>query len=636
MNRSTTQRRRGAALTLVVALVLSLWATGSTPAGAVNYPQTTVVSAQPISKTPYVLDGTVYTIAPVGNTVYVGGDFTTVKNPGGAPKQNIVDLFAYDNRTGQLSTTWLPKVDGQINAVAAAPDGGILIAGRFKTVNGVAAPYLAKLDPTTGQVMTNFTPGVNGWIEDMKVSGNSVYIGGYFTKERGVSAVSLGRVDATTGKPDASFAFPATQPTKGSTRVNSLDVSGDGSRLVITGNFQQIAGQPRSEIAVIDLRSNALANWSTNRFGPTDCSSVFDTYMRDVDISPDGSYFVAVTTGAWHGTSTMCDSASRWSLQTSGSGLQPTWVDYSGGDTFTAVAVTNAAVYVGGHMRWLNNTNITGESRGPSAVDRPGLAALDPQNGVPLTWNPTRDRGVGVFAMVATADGLYIGDDTNVVANEWHPRLAFFPLAGGTTNPVLTPNGLPGDLYQIDSRANLSARSFDGSSMGTARNVPVGSALGGVRGAFLLDGQLYTANSDGHLYKRSFDGRTGALGSPVDLSSWTSFASVTSFFYDGGRIYYTRANDSRLYYRYFTTESNVVGSQELVASGNGDGFNWSTARGMTANGGYLFTATSDGNLHRVGWVGGAPNGTDQVIAGPALRGPSYTGAGLFVGPLTGL
>jgi hypothetical protein len=635
----TLRHRLGTTAAGVLAIVAALAALttspgGSLSAGAVNAPQATVVSAHPWAKTPYVLDGFVYAIAPSTTKVFVGGNFTTVKDAGSAPKQNIVNLFAFDKATGKLDTAWRPKVDGQINALAASADGRyVYLAGRFKTVNGTAMANLAKVDATTGALISTFTPGVNGWVETMKLNGSKIYIGGYFSKERGVPAVSLGRVDATTGKPDATFNLPVTQPIKGSARVNALDVSADGSRLVITGNFLQVAGQARSQVAVIDLTTSpaSLANWQTTRFGANDCSSSFDTYTRDVDISPDGAYFAVVATGAWRGTGTMCDTASRWELTASGTGIQPTWVDFTGGDTLSAVAVTNAAVYVGGHQRWLNNANIQVESKGPDALDRSGLGALDPQNGVPLTWNPGRDRGVGVFDMVATDDGLYIGHDTNNVAGEWHPRLTYFPLAGGTANPVRTPAALPGDLYSLDGAGNLTARSFDGANLGTNRTVPVGTSLSTVRGAFLLDGQLYTVRSDGHLYAQSFDGATGTLGAATDLKSWTAFSNITGLFYDSGRIYYTRSGDSRLFYRYFATESSVVGSLEFTVA---NPFNLSTVRGMTVASGNLFAATSDGNLHRIAFTGGAPSGTDTVVSGPAVDGRNFAGNGLFVGPAT--
>ncbi len=55
-------------------------------------------------------------------------------------------------------------------------------------------------------------------------------------------------------------------------------------------------------------------------------------------------------------------------------------------------------------------------------------------------------------------------------------------------------------------------------------------------------------------------------------------------FYDPAtrRIYYTVANDSRLYYRYFTPESEVVGAQTFQADAGA--VNFSSAAGMTLAG----------------------------------------------------
>ena len=39
--------------------------------------------------------------------------------------------------------------------------------------------------------------------------------------------------------------------------------------------------------------------------------------------------------------------------------------------------------------------------------------ALDPASGTPISWNPGRNpRGAAVYDMLGTADGLWLGSDT--------------------------------------------------------------------------------------------------------------------------------------------------------------------------------------------------------------------------------
>ena len=193
--------------------------------------------------------------------------------------------------------------------------------------------------------------------------------------------------------------------------------------------------------------------------------------MGDVDIAPDGSYFVIATTGAYRADS-LCDTASRWELGRTGSGQQPTWVDDTGGDTLYSVAITGPAVYVGGHQRWLNHALRSG-SAGPGAVAREGIAALDPRNGLPLLWNPGRDRGVGVFALVSTPEGLWIGSDTDRIGRyEYHGKLAFMPVAGGSAVPEPRVGAVPGDLYRLGTTGIMDHRAYDGTGAGAPKAVP--------------------------------------------------------------------------------------------------------------------------------------------------------------------
>ena len=117
-------------------------------------------------------------------------------------------------------------------------------------------------------------------------------------------------LDPTTGAPLASFNLPVTgSRDEFGPYVIELETSADGRWLVIGGNFVDVAGQARHQLAVIDLggATAAVADWSTDGY-VNDCASVYDdTWIRGIDISPDSKYFVVNTTGAFFGNQSLCD-----------------------------------------------------------------------------------------------------------------------------------------------------------------------------------------------------------------------------------------------------------------------------------------------------------------------------------------
>ena len=628
------------------AVTLALLVSGSPVAVAVNADHgTRVVSANPADNTPHVMNGSVNAITQIGNKIIAAGTFTSV-SPAGTYSNTGDDLvrnriFAFNASTGVIDPTFNPNLGGGA-ANSLDTDGTyIYVGGKFGSVGGnTTIKRIAKLT-ASGAVVSTFKAVPNLAVNEVVVRGSRVYIGGAFTKvkngsvsfARGALAALNAGNGAVQAEVDLAFTgvYDPNNDGGGATNVTRFDVTADGTRLIAVGNFSTVNGLPRVQVAMLDTGAPRaiVAPWSTNRLdrAHNNCAGVFETFTRDVDFSPDGSWFALTTTGAFAGgagSGTMCDTTSRW--ETASTGNDPTWAEYTGGDTTYGVAVTGSAVYVGGHMRWQNNP-FQGDQAGPGAVPREGIAALDPLNGLPLSWNPGRTRGVGAQAMYANGSGLWVGSDTTTLGDERHGRIAFLPLTGGTQVPSVLPAPLPNNLFLAPRTGTaLLRRAVDqsGAPTGAPSTADASFDWSTLRGGFLVNGTLYYGLIDGALYRRSFNTATGAVGSASAVNLYDdpdsgqripfAIASMTGSFFDPAthRIYYTTAGDSRLHYRYFSPESSVVGAQTFEST---SGVDFSTVAGMTLAGGrILYGSSSDGALRSVSFAGGQTVGTATVLS----------------------
>jgi hypothetical protein len=449
----TTRRVRLVAGLVALAVAAGLAPLGA-PAGAappaVTHPG--LVNPDPINNTPHILDDDDPRTRPLrpeavldlGTRVIVGGNFLEVAQAD-APTRVLSRpyIFAYTKATGAIDPTFRPALDGKVTSLLRAPDGKVVVGGQFKRVDGRDMPYLVKLDPTSGAPVTGWVPRPTGMVYDLHLVGNLLYLGGTFAKVGSANRANFAVIDVATGGVrgnDVGF----TGAVQGISRVMRFDMSPDGRKLVAIGNFTRVGGQTRPNAAVLDVAANGTATttaWRTNGYQHDTCGarSSYETFTYDVDMSPDGSYFVIVTTGGAGGTR-LCDTAARW--DTNGTGAAPRWINYTGGDSLTSVAITGAAVYVGGHQRWLDNPRGS-DSAGPGAVSRPGIGALSPSTGKALSWNPGKTRGQVSPRLVPTAEGLYVLSDTELFAGERRPKLAYLTLTGRLPTTPPPTDGKP-------------------------------------------------------------------------------------------------------------------------------------------------------------------------------------------------
>ena len=119
---------------------------------------------------------------------------------------------------------------------------------------GSAGPYhLHLLDlARTGLVVPYFKPpAINGGITSMDISGGRLFLGGYFTKVGNQSHGGLATLKAATGALDPFMGIRLAghhvnttgSGDQTSVGARSLDVTADGSRLVVVGNFTTADGR---------------------------------------------------------------------------------------------------------------------------------------------------------------------------------------------------------------------------------------------------------------------------------------------------------------------------------------------------------------------------------------------------------
>ncbi len=391
-----------------------------------------VVSPDPANFTPNVKDegvshSAVFALAESGGILYAGGRFQTVTDAVGTTSYLRENLMGFSATDGTM-TSFAPDVNGQVWAIE--PSGtSLYIGGTFTTVNGVPRQGVAKIDAATGALDPTFNASLpSGNVTQIRLVNGKLIVGGTFPKK-------LAALDPTTGA-DTGYIDLSIQGSvasnAGPTGLYRFTVDPAGTHLVAVGNFTTVAGQKRSRAFMADLGTTSvtLDPWYYQPLSNMCASSRRPAYLRDVDFSPDGSYFVMVSTGYVPKKGgigrDVCDAAARFETNIAAPQV-PTWLNYTGGDTLLSVAVTGSAVYVQGHQRWLDNPDGR-DSAGPGAVSRPGIGAIDPVTGKALSWNPTKTRAVGGKDLLTTAAGLWVGSDGQRFRGEYRDNIAFCPL----------------------------------------------------------------------------------------------------------------------------------------------------------------------------------------------------------------
>ena len=309
--------------------------------------------------------------------------------------------------------------------------------------------------------------------------------GGRFTRVNNSLADRSQPSTPATGQVDSGFVNNITRGVgvNGAIGVQRLVLTHDMKKLVVVHTGLQVAGQrplPASRSST-PLPSSSLP-WHTHLW--EDNLEFVGGIQRayGAAISPDDSYFV-VTSGSGGDRPPINDTAMAFPLS-GGDDVEPLWISRCF-DSIYSVAISEKAVYLGGHFAWNESPTAndpwpgqadigygTGQglsaySLGEQVVNREHLGALDPATGKALEWDPSSNSYEGNKAMLATPRGLITGGDATTQGGENVGRIAFFdfssvPASNGVqtaiTEPIMGRVVNSGQEFEVKGTASAARR----------------------------------------------------------------------------------------------------------------------------------------------------------------------------------
>jgi hypothetical protein len=436
-------RRRPSTLfrTTAVVVVACAGVFGSAVSGFAGVTATGPVGIKAATGTPQlVANGSteqVRQLVQCGSTMYAVGTFTSIKSK--TTTYTRTNAFSFSATAPYQMTSWDPEVNGIVNSVAfnGTDCSTAYLAGKFTSIGGTAVKNIAAVSTSTGAVVSTFKHSANGEADSIVGWNGHLLTGGAFTSINGSAANPyFTSLNPTTGKNDGylnlaiSGHYSYTDDAHNSavtnpTRIYNQQLSHDGTRELVEGSFTTIGGQPRRQIAMLDLGSTTATTdgWYATEFDQN-CATVEPFYAKAAAWAPDDtSVYVATTgykpaNGAGFRTSDrragLCDAASAFPATSTE--VSHLWINYTGCDSLYAAAADTGTVYVGGHERFASNPNAC-DAAGSGSVNAPGMVGLSVTDGS-VASNPTRARGKGADDMLLTSAGLWIASDNATNSNQ--------------------------------------------------------------------------------------------------------------------------------------------------------------------------------------------------------------------------
>lgn len=278
--------------------------------------------------------------------ILIAGSFSTYN---GTNRSHIARL----NSDGSLDPSFDPGngANGDINALAVQPDGGILIGGGFSSYDSTNRNGIARLD-YDGYLDTSFNPGtgVSGNVNTLVLRPDGkLVIAGYFGSVNGTNRNSIARLNAN-GSLDLAF-NPGSGPND---EIDSLAEQADG-KILAGGFFTTFNGVARSGLARLNLNGSVDAGFNPSLAVGNNFNQ---RVVRSIVVQPDGRIIAG---GLFNQVSGVLTYQNLVRFESNGS-LDANFAACGAGNAFSSVGVVaqdkcRGHAYVGGDFILFNGVD---------------------------------------------------------------------------------------------------------------------------------------------------------------------------------------------------------------------------------------------------------------------------------------
>jgi len=348
----------------------------------------------------YVTNGEVKAIAHAGGITYIGGAFTEV-GPATGPGVGINESTGAD-----LGWARIWGGGGSISAVVSDGSGGYYIGGSFSEVQGHAAENLAHIK-SSGEVDTTWLPKANGEVKALAVSGEIVYVGGTFTTI-GTNSAARNRVAALKASGAAGAGEATSWNPKASAEVKALAISGE--RVYVGGTFTTIGSTvvTRDRIAAIKTNAGATATAEATSWNPSASAAVTALALSGTSIVYVGGSFETIGTNA---VTRDRIAAIDTNAEATATAEATSWNPNATSGEVTALALSGTSVvYVGGTFTTIGSTAVTRNRIAAIKTNPEGTATAEA-----TSWNP--NANAAVKALVVSASTVYVGGSFTTIGS---------------------------------------------------------------------------------------------------------------------------------------------------------------------------------------------------------------------------